>query len=75
MLAYRAREGMIGEAFMTTHSFAEEKLKRTFKTLVLGYNAGNETMRDACRTQVSVFLGAVLPFICLARVPCCGFHL
>lgn len=61
VLEYRAvnssisREGTMGEAFMNTHSFAEEQLTGVYKTLVHGYATKNETLQLTCENEVILF--------------------
>ena len=43
----------IGEAFMTTHSFAVDRLEDEYDTRVREYAEGNETVLAACRAVVS----------------------
>lgn len=60
MLAYRAgnstvgRKGTMGEAFMMTHSFTEEKLGGTYRARIREYADGNDTVLDLCREEVWV---------------------
>ena len=42
----------IGEAFMTTHSFAVERLEDEYDVRVRQYKEGNETLLAACRDAV-----------------------
>ena len=42
----------VGEAFMTTHSFAVERLESDYATRVRKYTRGNETLLAMCRNTV-----------------------
>lgn len=43
----------MGMAFMMSHSFAEERMRDEWDTLLIEYAEGNETVLETCRAAVS----------------------